>query len=477
MMTRLRICGLLLVCALVAFGCSADREDDADSGDGGTTEDSADAGGGGGDEDAFGDMESPCGEQDPETVEATSTDPAETQGVGDGTISLGTVADPGFEGRPGLNQEMFDAGQAFAEWCNAQGGINGRQVELTEYDAAITQYQQRITEACANEFAMVGGGAVSDNIWQTTGVSCNLIDVAGFATTPEKAGEAGNASIEANRTIQPIPNPSNQFPVGAARILAEEFPDAPPNSEIVYGDIATTSVQKDRQIEGLTQVGYDFTAEVSYNILGEANWAPFASSIRDDGITYLSFVGEGANMAQLQIALEEQGYSPDVTQVDANLYDPEYVEAAGGAAEGTYLRLALWPFEEAEQNPTGATQQYIDLIEERDGKVAALGAQSFSAWLLFAQLANECDVAGDLTRQCILDGAGEIHDWTGGGLHAPANVGDNEGTECTVVMQVEGDGFVRAFPEAPGDDAAFEDGFDCSAENVVDLQGEFTASG
>jgi hypothetical protein len=474
-MKRRRICALLLAFVLVAAGCS-DREGTDDGSDGASgTEDSTPTGGGDGE--GFGDLESPCGPQAEDTAEPGSTDPAETQGVEDGTIRLGTVADPGFEGRPGLNQEMFDAGQAFTEWCNEQGGINGRQIELTEYDAAITQYQARMTEACGNEFAMVGGGAVSDNVWSTTGVPCNLIDVAGFATTPEKAGQAGNASITENRTIQPIPNPSNQFPVGAARILAEEFPDAPGNAEIVYGDIATTAVQKDRQIEGLSQVGYDFTEEVAYNILGEANWAPFANTIRDNEISYLSFVGEGANMAQLQIALEEQGYSPEVTQVDANLYDPEYVEAADGAADGTFLRLALWPFEEAEQNPTGATQQYIDLIEERDGKVAALGAQSFSAWLLFATLANECDVNGELTRQCILDGAAEIHDWTGGGLHAPANVGDNEGTECTVIMQVDGEEFVRAFPEAPGDGASFEEGFDCSPENVVDIEGDFTASG
>ncbi|OWY60820.1 hypothetical protein B7486_67120, partial [cyanobacterium TDX16] len=205
-MTRRRICGLLVVLALVAAGC-AEREG-TDDGSEASSEDSTPSTGGDGE--TFGDMESPCGPRAEDSADPASTDPAETQGVEDGTIRLGTVADPGFEGRPGLNQEMFDAGQAFAEWCNEQGGINGRQIELTEYDAAITQYQARLSEACGNEFAMVGGGAVSDNIWQTTGVPCNLIDVAGFATTPEKAGEAGNESIQENRTIQPIPNPSNQ---------------------------------------------------------------------------------------------------------------------------------------------------------------------------------------------------------------------------------------------------------------------------
>lgn len=469
-MNRRRICGLLLVLALVASGC-AERDGSDDGGDA-TSDDSTPTASG---DAAFGDLERPCGPRDPDTADSASDDPAETQGVEDDVLRLGTVSDPGFEGRPGLNQEIFDAADAFVDWCNSHGGINGRQIELTQYDAAIFQYQQRLGEACGQEFAMVGGGAVSDNLWATTGAECGLIDVAGFATTPEKAGEAGNASIQENRTIQPIPNPSDEFPVGAARILAEQFPDAPESSAIIYGDIATTQVQKDRQVEALSGVGYDFVQETSYNVGGEANWAPFANAIRNGDISYLSFVGEGAFFAQIQVALEEQGYSPEVTQVDANLYDAEYVEAAGGAADGTFLRLALWPFEEAEQNPTGATEQYIDLIEAMDGKVAALGAQSFSAWLLFAQLATECDVDGDLTRQCILDAAGDVDDWTGGGLHGPAHVGENQGTECVVVMEVEGEGFQRAFPERP-DDGDFERGFDCSPDNIVELEGSFSAS-
>ncbi|OWY63295.1 hypothetical protein B7486_53875, partial [cyanobacterium TDX16] len=185
-MSRRIVMAALLAFALVAAGC-ADREG-TDTGES-SPDDSTPSDGGG--EDAFGDMESPCGPRAEDSADPASTDPAETQGVEDGVLRVGTVADPGFEGRPGLNQEMFDAGQAFVEWCNEQGGINGRQIELTEYDAAISQYQQRLSEACSQEFAMVGGGAVSDNLWATTGAACGLVDVAGFGVTPEKGGVSG----------------------------------------------------------------------------------------------------------------------------------------------------------------------------------------------------------------------------------------------------------------------------------------------
>jgi len=154
--------------------------------------------------------------------------------------------------------------------------------------------------------------------------------------------------------------------------------------------------------------------------------------------------------------------------VEANLYDPNYLAAAGDAAEGTFVRTALWPFEEAPDN--AATQEYIDLIEAMDGKVAALGAQSFSAWLLFAQLADECDVEGTLTRSCILEKGSSVTDWTGGGLHAPAQPGENSGPDCFIALQVQDGAFVRYEPEAiDGGD----NGFNCGEDNIADLTGDF----
>jgi hypothetical protein len=392
--------------------------------------------------------------------------------VEDGAITIGTFADPGYEGRPGLDQELFDASEAFVQWCNEQGGINGREVQLNLHDSAITEYQARMTEACASDFALVGGGAILDDQWTDTGLACGLVDVAGFAVTPEKAGESGPDYIEESRTVQAIPNPSNQYAVGAPRILADEFPDAPERSAVIYADLATTIVQKDRQVEAQEPLGYDFILEQSHNVLGEASWAPFAAAIRDDDIRYLTFVGDGAFLAPLQQAMDELGYVPEVVQGDTNIYSQDYLEQAGDAAEGTYTRLSFWPFEEAEDNV--ATQMYLDLTEEQGGRVALLGAQSMSAWLLFAQLATECDVAGDLTRSCILEQGGEVTEWTGGGLHATTNPAENSGPDCTIVLQVQDGEFVRHAP-ATVDDG--EDGYDCDPANLAHLTGDYATSG
>jgi hypothetical protein len=65
---------------------------------------------------------------------------------------------------------------------------------------------------------------------------------------------------------------------------------------------------------------------------------------------------------------------------------------------------------------------------------------------LFAKLAKECDTANNLTRTCILEGAAKVTEWSGGGLHAPSNPGENKGSSCTLVLQVKDGKFTRWAP-------------------------------
>jgi len=460
-MTIRRLLALLAVLGLVAAGCSSDRGADESGGVNGggstdTTEAAASAGAG-----DFGDLTGVCGPN--EGGGQVVDDPAETQGITADSITLGTVSDPGFEGRPGLNIELHDAATAFAEWCNAAGGINGRQIEVNLRDAAITEYQPVMEQACIEDFAIVGSGAVQDNFWPDTGAACGLIDIAGFSVTPEKAGSTGQDVIAA-RSVQAVPNPLDEFPVGAASILGEEFPDAGANTGVLYADLDTLVTQAERTIEGYESLGFDVTFESTYNILGESNWAPFAAAIEEAGVTFLSFVGEGANLALLQQALDEIGYDVEVDLQEANFYDQAYLDAAGPAADGTYVRDVFWPFEEAADNP--ATQQYIDAVEATDGNVALLGAQAWSAWLLFAQSARDCDLDDNLTRSCVLDAAASVTEWTGGGLHAATNPAENQGPDCTIVLQVQDGAFVRYAPT--------DEDYACDPSYVVQLEGDYT---
>ena len=451
MKARRLLIAVIAVGALVAAGCGGgDRGEDESGGTDNSATDTTEAAAEGGVGD-FGDLTGVCGPN--EGGGAVADDPAETQGVTADSITLGTVSDPGFEGRPGLNIELHDAARAFAEWCNAAGGINGKTIETNLHDAAITEYQPALQAACDSDFAIVGSGAVQDNFWPEIGAPCGLIDFAGFSVTPDKAGLAGRDPIEA-RSIQPVPNPSDRYQTGSYVIVDEEFPDAPARTGILYGDLETTAIQADRVQAGLEEIGHTIVHTTAYNILGEANWAPFAQSLQQDDVQWLQFVGEGENFALLLQAMDEIEYRPEVIVQDANFYDPNWLDAAGPAADGVFVRTVFNPFEEADQYP--AVAQYVEHVEAVDGKVASLGTQAWSSFLLFAQSAKACDLEDDLTRTCVLETAAEVTDWTGGGLHVPTNPGTNEPPDCTVVLLVEDGAFTRHAPD---------EGFDCGEDH------------
>ena len=450
MKARRLLIAVIAVGALVAAGCGGDRGEDESGGTDTTATDTTEAAAAGGAGD-FGDLTGVCGPN--EGGGAVTADPAETQGITEDSITVGTVADPGFEGLPGLNQEIFDAGTAFVEWCNAAGGINGKQLTLNLRDAAITEYQPVLQESCDEDFGIVGSGAVKDNFWPEVGAACGLIDIAGFSVTPDKAGLVGRDPVEA-RSIQPVPNPSDLYQVGSYVMIDEEYPDAPARTGILYGDLETTAIQAERVQAGLEEIGHTIVHTAAYNILGESNWAPFAQALQEDDVQWLQFVGTGDNLALLLQAMDEIGYRPEVIAQDANFYDPIWLAAAGPAAAGVFVRTAFVPFEEAEEG--SATAQYVEHVEAVDGKVASLGTQAWSAWLLFAQAARDCDLEDNLTRTCVLGGAASVSDWTGGGLHAASNPGANEPPECTMVLVVEDGAFTRHLPE---------EGFDCGEDH------------
>lgn len=426
--------------AIVAAGCGDRGTDASKSGTGATTTAAAEAAPAAGD---WGTLSKVCGPKEGGGKVAASAG-KDAQGISAAAIKVGTVADPGFSGRLGLNQEIFDAGTAFVAWCNAAGGINGKELELSLRDAKLTEYEPVVKEACAEDFALVGDGAVQDNLWPTVGVPCGLIDVAGFAVTAQKAGLLGDTPAE-NRQVQPVPNAGDTQAVGGAMLLDDAFPGVGDRQAFLYADFQTLIDQRDKELEAYEEIGHTIVHQAAYGLGGESNWKPFAAGIEKAEVRELSFIGEPGNGAALELAMQQTGYTPEVRYYEPNFYDKAFVDAAGDAADGAFVSTVFIPLEEAATHP--ATKLYVDNVTEAGGKVAVLGLQSTSGWLLFATLAKACDLDDDLTRSCILKRAAAVRDWTGGGLHAPTDPGTNTPTDCTVLLQIVDGKFTRFAPK------------------------------
>lgn len=411
----------------------------------------------------FGDLPSPCG---PATDAGVPTI-ADGQNGGD-TLRLGTANDHGYEGAPGLTVEMLDAAEAFAAWCNDQGGIRGLPIEIVDLDGKLFNVPPAIEQACAEVFAMVGGGWVFDDQMFPRFHECGMISFAGYAVSATAA--------EANGKVQPIPNPVDVKP-GAWLVWARNnYAEAIKKTAIIYGDFLTTKMVAEQVEATMNAVGgFEIVDRIAYNPGGEANWVPFAQRLKDQNISMMTFVGEPGNMVLLYKAMREVGYVPELVMNDANFYSEAMVaDGNAEATQGFRVRTAYAPFEEADQFP--GLRQYLDNMAKYnpEGRVAGLGLQATSAMLLFAVAANNCLDANDnvLERECVLAEGKKISSWTGGGLHTETNPAEGLPPECEIIMGVENGAWTRIFPElGSADDNG--NGWHCEDPGYFSIEGDF----
>src|SRR5438128_9405262 len=296
------------VLALVAAGCTGNRGPDTSVGVGApkatTPKGEAPSA-------SFGDLASPCSTRGAGT--AGGAGPAE-QGVTNDKVVIGYGNDAGFSVVPGLSHELSDAMKAMIKWCNAQGGINGRQIEGRYYDAKFTETNNVMQEACGQVFMLVGEGWASDGAAEETRLGCNLPAVPGYSVTAEFA----NAPL----MYQGVPNPIDVNPAAWAAQLAKAFPDKIAKASVMFANFSALIDTQDKALQAFQRFGWKFLdCPQSYGALGDADWRPFAQKLKDCGAQAVNYVGTPyPNFENLLDSAAQVGYKP-IWFAEANMYD------------------------------------------------------------------------------------------------------------------------------------------------------------
>ena len=433
---RLGVAALAL--ALVATACGADREE-ADGGDTAPASETSESASG----TTFGDLASPCGDGDA----AGATD----QGVTADSIAIGYGDDRGFAAAPGLNQEMGDAVKAMIDWCNEQGGINGRQIVGHQYDAAMTNAASVMQKACKQDFMLVGEGFAYDEAAEQFRVGCDLPVVAGFVIGP-------NATMGPDK-FESVPLPVDYY--NAANLASDMEVHPEVKSSVTALGSTSPAIQQGvaTVVEAFGKLGA--TVEdcgVTLSQDGEANYVPFAEKLKECKAEALWITNSPSPIAfgllealqrvdaKLKYVFESTWYNDVAKQWNAQTH----------AADGMVTGMVFQPLENADVVP--AVKDYLDIVQGAGTKPGLLGMQAVSAFLLWADVAKGC--GADLTRDCMVEGLKNVHEWTGGGLHAPTDPGGNMPASCALVVELEGDTFTQVFPEERGE-------FNCSDDYVV----------
>lgn len=357
------------------------------------------------------------------------------QGVTGEEIRVGVMTDFGFT----QNREFLDAADVFTSWCNDAGGINGRKLVANARDAKVFEYRQRILESCREDFFLVGGGAGLDGSGVKDRLRCLLPEIPGQTVSMENGG--------ADLQVDPL---GYNHRIGAQSsyfrwLVNEGFPQSIGAVGLIYGDVGIAKILAEQFGETLEGAGARVVYRDAYPATGVSDWTPYAQKIKSAGVKGLSFVGDVPQLAKLEQALSDVGYSVTWLDANSNAYNRQLIELAGANLDRqpTFANPAVFPLERAPENPP--TQQLLDLFHKYkpDADVTKPVVNAWSAWLLFATSARDC--GADVTRRCVYDKARSHDEWTGAGLHIPTELNDpDSGRICFNVERASSSGWTSA---------------------------------
>ncbi len=441
-----RLLPILLTLLLVGVGACGSRAEEGDDGalsDAPSTAPDDDAP----DDDAItpasaqiGTVDNPC------SSEVAGTVPDGVPGVSDDTIRIGVISDRQNPTVPLPTVGIEESIQAFVDFCNEAGGVDGRQLDLVTYDSEIVATDDVTKLACADDlFALVGTGSVQDQLGVETREGCGLIEVGAYAATPERA--------ESTNFFQPLPaEHDDELNVGPCLRIAEEHPDAVKRAAIVYTDLRPAARRAEKWVEACeAEAGFDFVVNQPI-AFGETNFGPLVQQMKDTGAEYFTMVSSSSEALAVLRELETQGIEPEVIDLGAQYYEIDF--GAQPEVDGALVTTGNVPFSEADQTP--ALGLYVDLMAEAGAPHSTLGVAAFSAGMLFATAVDSLD--GELTRESLVEALSGIHEWDGGGMHTTTDPGTGAANPCFLYVRVEDGDFVRDFPD---------EGFSCDPDTIA----------
>jgi ABC-type branched-subunit amino acid transport system substrate-binding protein len=372
------------------------------------------------------------------------------------------MADPGSAAAPGLGLEFFQVGDAFVKWCNDAGGINGRKIVLTKYDAKLFNVAQQMILACQHEFMMVGNGNGLDESGAAPRVKCKLGQISSYVTSP--------ATINAGLQVQPTPNPYNELQVGPFRLLGIKYPETLTAGISVGGsNYSSLRPQGLRVKEGLAEIGYKI-ADYSERPPAVTNWRPYMEEIKTSGAkAYTNATGSAAYIAPELTAINDVGLKLDYALLGNAYYEPQTIAAIKTIPDppATYQYFSHVPFE---MTSDPVVQKIKSIMSGTSGALYTdFTALAFNAWTLWAKAATAC--GNNLTQDCVLAKAGSETAWTAGGLFPPRSTDPKNPQQptCYVIMDVTKNGFVYDKAVTQPNNGIYN----CDPKNVVALKNSY----
>ncbi len=360
------------------------------------------------------------------------------RGVGDKTINIAVFNDAANTIDPGLEAEFPQQATAFADWCNAAGGIDGRKIVIDNRDAALFNAAQEATAACQSDFMAVGGGMALDQPSVPIREKCGLGQITGYL--------ASNASDAATDQVDPSGGNTDSISSGWFFALAKAYPKAVKVAGMGGSDTPSVLQPETKYEFGAEAAGWTVVDFLEPPTSVE-NWAPYVEQYQQKGVTAL-WPADNANFTPFAQAMTTAGYHPAFVALGVQFDNTQTQQAvvANPSLPPVYVETSWWPLGLASQNPS--TEELVTTMHKyaKGDTIDFDDEEGAESWLLWAKSASACG-ASNLTVTCVLSHAAATKNWDAGGIEAPvASLGlSNENPQpspCFALLRFEAKGII-----------------------------------
>lgn len=370
----------------------------------------------------------------PQSATLPCAAPSSETGVDDSTITLGAISTQ--QGPvPGLGATMAAGARAYVEYQNSIGGVCGRQIVLQTGDDAFDNGQNRavVSDLSRRVLGFAGSFGLAD------GGGADVIESGNIPYTGLYSTETMSLVSSMFSARPPFADPSQ--PIAKYEYL---YAQGVRSAALVY-TAADQARHQMQDIERPQMEAAGITIATTQEVpLSTLSFDSTARAVANSGADYMLFLSDASYSASMARSMEDTGYELKYEEYLTG-YGSNYIELAGGAAEGTTSWIPSLPDEDPEVVPAqGLYHEWMSFVapDLRPDIFSAAAWASMEAFMTALQ-----NLPGPITRTAVVDALRAIGTFDAGGLLGPVNFGAKENLGCLIGMQVREGRWTRLTPE------------------------------
>jgi branched-chain amino acid transport system substrate-binding protein len=351
---------------------------------------------------------------------------SDTTGITPSSVTVGNVSTLAF----GLFKGADVGTEAWADYVNSTGGINGRKIDVDSYDDGYqgAPNKQATQQVVDKDFAAVGGFSLEDSYGETV-----------LAANPG----VPNVTVSLSQLASDLPNSFSPdpaaigWPTGGLLYFKQKFPGDVQHAAALVADQPSAIVKWGGEKAAMESLGYKLLYDQQFDIT-TTNFTPNVVAMRNDGVKILFLEQMPENYAASVVkALNQQNFHPQIV-FGSSTYSEQLVPDSGGPAaiDGTYMEMvnSLFLGEDASRLP--AAQTFLTWVQKADPGFKP-DLYALFGWLSGELFTQALQAAGkNPTRGSVLQQLKKVTNFNGNYLIASSNPAQKVPAHCYVIAQI-----------------------------------------